>query len=172
MWLSLRLWHNLPASILMKTPLLPSNCTELPPAGFFHARGPKQGAAVQAAAAFFTVERMRALSPLLLQSSHSRPRLHSLWPALLRLLVPAYDASADEVRPCPAQVPFSKFGWHRSEDAKDAYTRSQYIYEWLEWPCMPSCYAGLLSRPSARVILIMRRCCDNAPLGQCWLHAA
>ena len=45
-----------------------------------------------AAAAFFSEQHLQILSPVLKGSSSSHPRLHSLWPTLLALLLPGFKA--------------------------------------------------------------------------------
>lgn len=93
--LAIRLWAVMPADVRRSCPLLPVGCTP-PPADFFRA-GAGGGDASEAAAAFFTPQHVRALLPVLRLTSQSHPRLHSVWPTLLALLLPGF--TADKVRP-------------------------------------------------------------------------
>ena len=87
--LAVRLWSSLPADVLQKTSLLPRGA-EPPPAGFFKQSG--DSTQPVAAAAFFTEQHLQTLLPILKSSSSSHPRLHSLWPTLLALLLPGFTA--------------------------------------------------------------------------------
>ncbi len=87
--------------------LLPAGVAA-PPRGFFTGSGgasKKKSKASSpdgtagAAAAFFTAAHLQALLPVLRLTSGAHPRLHSLWPTLLALLLPGF--SADRVRWAP-----------------------------------------------------------------------
>ncbi len=97
--LALRLWPRLPAAAVAACPLLPGGfkAKQLPAAMWSEpsvAAGSKAVAA--AAAAFFTKQHLAALLPVLRATTASHPRLHSVWPTLLALLIPGF--SADKVR--------------------------------------------------------------------------
>ena len=97
--LALRLWPRLPAAAAAACPLLPGGfkAKQLPAALFTDpaaAAGSKAVAA--AAAAFFTKQHLGALLPVLRGTTAAHPRLHSVWPTLLALLIPGF--SADKVR--------------------------------------------------------------------------
>ena len=86
--LALRLWSKLPAELLSEMSLLPSDAKP-PPIEFF-SRG--QGTAASAAAAVFSQQHLQKLLPVLRSTSSSHPRLHSVWPTLLALLLPGFTA--------------------------------------------------------------------------------
>jgi hypothetical protein len=90
--LALRLWPRLPAAAVERCPLLPS----APAAGAFTGAPHDAAAAAAAAAGFFRKPHLEALLPVLLATTQSHPRLHSLWPTLLALLLPGF--TADKVR--------------------------------------------------------------------------
>lgn len=97
--LALRHWPRLPATAAAACPLLPGGfkAKQLPAALFSDpaaAAGSKAVAA--AAAAFFTKQHLAALLPVLRATTAAHPRLHSVWPTLLALLIPGF--SADKVR--------------------------------------------------------------------------
>ena len=95
--LAVRLWSVMPPDVRQKCLLLPAGCTP-PPATFFHAAtNAEAGGAPEAAAAFFTPQHVRTLLPVLRAASGAHPRLHSLWPSLLALLLPGF--TADKVGP-------------------------------------------------------------------------
>lgn len=99
--LALRLWPRLPAAAAAACPLLPGGFkAKQLPAGLFSdpaaAAGSKAVAA--AAAALFTKAHLAALLPVLRATTAAHPRLHSVWPTLLALLIPGF--SADKVRLC------------------------------------------------------------------------
>ena len=95
--LAVRLWSIMPADVRQKCLLLPDGCNP-PPAAFFHAAtNAEVSGAPEAAAAFFTPQHVRTLLPVLRAASGAHPRLHSLWPSLLALLLPGF--TADKVRP-------------------------------------------------------------------------
>ena len=89
--LALQLWPALPPSALTDIKLLPAGATP-PPKNFFTGPDVPQEAAAGAAAAFFTVSHLQKLLPVLRASSSSHPRLHSVWPTLLALLLPGFTA--------------------------------------------------------------------------------
>lgn len=111
--LALRLWPRLPAASAASCPLLPGGfkAKQLPAAMFTDpaaAAGSKAVAA--AAAAFFTKQHLTALLPVLRATTAAHPRLHSVWPTLLALLIPGF--SADKVR-LPV-LPVVHYGRHRA----------------------------------------------------------
>lgn len=82
----------MPADVREKCLLLPAICTP-PPAAFFRAgSNAEAGGAAEAAAAFFTPQHMRTLLPVLRATSQAHPRLHSVWPSLLALMLPGFTA--------------------------------------------------------------------------------
>lgn len=81
--LALRLWPHLPPKILKRGALLPKGI-EAPPSDF----GISNGKSTAAAAAFFSAEHLSKLSAVLKSSSASHPRLHSVWDAIIALLLP------------------------------------------------------------------------------------
>ena len=97
--LAVRLWAVMPEDMCASCQLLPRG-SAAPPRGFFqrgnNADGSKNnvdaGAAEAAAAAFFTAAHLESLLPVLRASSAAQPRLHSLWPTLLALLLPGFSA--------------------------------------------------------------------------------
>jgi hypothetical protein len=90
--LAVRLWGRLPADLVAACPLLPPGCSRPPPPTLFTAPSASAGkAAGPAAAALFSVPRLQVLVPALRGSTHSHPRLHSVWPTLLALLVPGFN---------------------------------------------------------------------------------
>ena len=89
---ALRLWGSLPASTLQAISLLPSQ-VQPPPEGFFQpSETPKSADATAAAAAFFSEQHLQKILPILRASSSSHPRLHTVWPTLLALLLPGFTA--------------------------------------------------------------------------------
>ena len=97
--LAVRLWPRLPPAVAAACPLLPGGVEpkQLPPRLFADpamAAGNKAVAA--AAAAFFSKQHITTLLPVLRATTAAHPRLHSVWPSLLALLVPGF--SADKVR--------------------------------------------------------------------------
>ena len=99
--LALRLWPRLPAPVAEACPLLPAGFRGSLPAQLFQDPAASAGKGVAAAAAaFFTRRHLAELLPVLRASTHSNPRLHSVWPTLLALLIPGF--SADKV---PFQLP-------------------------------------------------------------------
>lgn len=95
--LALRLWPRLPPAVAAACPLLPSGVKAKLPRGLFTdpAAASSKGAAA-AAAAFFSKQHLGALLPALRATTAAHPRLHSVWPTLLSLLIPGF--SADKVR--------------------------------------------------------------------------
>ena len=103
--LAVRLWPVMPEELRASCQLLPAGAAA-PPKGFF--TGSSGGAskkkskaltpdgAAGAAASFFTTAHLQSLLPVLRLTSGAHPRLHSLWPTLLALLLPGF--SADRVR--------------------------------------------------------------------------
>lgn len=97
--LALRLWPRLPPAVAAACPLLPAGfkAQQLPASLFTDpttATGSKAAAA--AAAAFFSRQHLSTLLPVLRATTQAHPRLHSVWPTLLALLIPGF--SADKVR--------------------------------------------------------------------------
>lgn len=92
--LALRLWPRLPPAVAAACPLLPGGFKgKLPPRLFSDpaaAAGNKAVAA--AAAAFFTQPHLTSLLPVLRGTTAAHPRLHSVWPTLLALLIPGFSA--------------------------------------------------------------------------------
>ena len=101
--LALRLWHRLPADVCAACPWLPAG-NAAPPAALFDAtdslargNGSGNGGATGAAAtAFFTEQHLRQILPALRTSTHSHPRLHSVWPTLLTLLLPGFTLDKEQ----------------------------------------------------------------------------
>ena len=107
--LAVRLWPSMPEELRASCQLLPPGAPT-PPRGFFTrssggASKKKQASgAVGAAAAFVTAAHLRALLPVLRLTSAAHPRLHSLWPTMLALLLPGFSADRvrlGDVRGCP-----------------------------------------------------------------------
>lgn len=111
---SLHLWGRLPQQLIAQLPLLPAGAPAPPRAYITLPRAEKleaAAAAAPAAAAFFTAQHVQLLLPLLQTTSLTVPRLHSLWPALLALLVPGFilqhedrlrnDSAADAAADAP-----------------------------------------------------------------------
>jgi hypothetical protein len=93
--LALRLWPRLPAAWAEACPLLPAGfAAKKLPAQLFAdpsaSAGSKAVAAV--AAAFFSKQHLTSLLPVLRGTTQSHPRLHSVWPTLLALLIPGFTA--------------------------------------------------------------------------------
>ena len=91
--LTLRLWGRCSSELVSKCPLLPAGVQ--PPAKDFFAVNAAEASDHPAAVAeaFFAGTHLeKILLPLRLSSS-SHPRLHSLWPTLLALLIPGFTAS-------------------------------------------------------------------------------
>lgn len=97
--LALRLWPRLPPAAAAACPLLPAGCKAKLPAALFAdpAAAASSKAVAAAAAAFFSRDHLAALLPVLRATTQAHPRLHTLWPTLLALLIPGF--SADKVGP-------------------------------------------------------------------------
>jgi DNA polymerase phi len=107
--LALRLWPRLPPAVAARCPLLPAAAKQggsEPLARNVWAdpsAAAKSGAFAEASARFFSRQHLEALLPVLRATTQAHPRLHSLWPTLLALLMPGF--SADKVRKaCPRQT--------------------------------------------------------------------
>ena len=94
--LALVLWPKLPPAAVKACKLLPAG-TPPPPSEVFSSAGgapPAAGAVATAAAAtaagLFSKEHIKVLQPVLLATSASHPRLHTLWHYLLPLLLPGF----------------------------------------------------------------------------------
>jgi DNA polymerase phi len=97
--LALRLWPRLPAAAAEACPLLPAGfAAKKLPAQLFTDPSASAGskAVAAAAAAFFSKQHLTSLLPVLRGTTQSHPRLHSVWPTLLALLIPGF--TADKVR--------------------------------------------------------------------------
>ncbi|KAL3135482.1 hypothetical protein ABBQ38_005962 [Trebouxia sp. C0009 RCD-2024] len=92
--LALHLWPSLPQSLLRNIKLLPAGA-EPPPTGYFTNPDAPTDLAGPAAAAFFAEKHLQKLLPVLRASSGSHPRLHSVWPTILALLLPGFTAVKD-----------------------------------------------------------------------------
>ena len=95
--LAVRLWAVMPEDLRASCQLLPRE-PPAPPRGFFQGRNEESnekaaGGAAAAAAAFFTAAHLELLLPMLRATSAAQPRLHSLWPTLLALLLPGFSAA-------------------------------------------------------------------------------
>ncbi|GLI61735.1 hypothetical protein VaNZ11_004161, partial [Volvox africanus] len=96
--LALVLWPKLPGSLLQTCRLLPANTPPPPPELFFGASAVRGGAlspaataaAAVTAAGLFSREHLQLLTPALLATSGSHPRMHMLWQYLLPLLLPGF----------------------------------------------------------------------------------
>lgn len=90
--LAVRLWARLPADVVAACPLLPAGAPP-PPASLFTAPSAAAGAAAAPAAAGVLGSRphLEALVPVLRETSRAHPRLHSVWPTLLALLIPGFN---------------------------------------------------------------------------------
>ncbi len=92
--LALRLWHVLPAATLKSCallPALPAGSAPPPPAFWDAPASVPRSAVAPAAAALFTPSHVGKLTPVLLASSGSHPRLHPVWGCLMALLVPGFS---------------------------------------------------------------------------------
>lgn len=89
--LALHLWPSLPQSLLHDIKLLPAGA-EPPPTDYFTNADAHKDLAGPAAAAFFAEKHLQKLLPVLRASSSSHPRLHSVWPTILALLLPGFTA--------------------------------------------------------------------------------
>ncbi|GIL59964.1 hypothetical protein Vafri_14611, partial [Volvox africanus] len=96
--LALVLWPKLPGSLLQTCHLLPANTPPPPAELFFGASAVRGGvlspaaaaAAALTAAGLFSREHLQLLTPALLATSGSHPRMHTLWQYLLPLLLPGF----------------------------------------------------------------------------------
>ncbi|KAL3158646.1 hypothetical protein ABBQ32_011390 [Trebouxia sp. C0010 RCD-2024] len=102
--LALHLWPSLPQSLLHDIKLLPAGA-EPPPTDYFTNADAHKDLAGPAAAAFFAEKHLQKLLPVLRASSSSHPRLHSVWPTILALLLPGFTAvkDADAVKEAAGQ---------------------------------------------------------------------
>lgn len=92
LFLCLRLWHAMPAQQLQQCQLLPKvPASQAPPQVFWEQPSAvKRTAVVAAAAGVFSAEQVQRMTPALLLSTASSPRLHPVWGCLLALLVPGF----------------------------------------------------------------------------------
>jgi hypothetical protein len=92
LFLCLRLWHAMPAQQLQQCQLLPKvPAGQAPPQVFWEQPSAVKRKAVAAAAAgVFSAEQVQRMTPALLLSTASSPRLHPVWGCLLALLVPGF----------------------------------------------------------------------------------
>lgn len=93
LYLALRLWHVLPAQQLQRCELLPKlQEGQVPPPRVFWEQpsAVKRKAVAAAAAAVLSAEQVQVMTPALLLSTASSPRLHPVWGCLLALLVPGF----------------------------------------------------------------------------------
>jgi hypothetical protein len=92
LFLCLRLWHALPAQQLQQCQLLPKlQAGQQPPQSFWEQpAGVKRKTVAAAAAAVFSPQQVQSMTPALLLSTASSPRLHPVWGCLLALLVPGF----------------------------------------------------------------------------------
>ena len=87
--LAVRLWGRLPSEVVAASPLLPE--AKAPPPGFF--TGSQKAGSVHPTAAaevFFQPEHLRSIAGVLRDTTASHPRLHSVWPTILALLLPGF----------------------------------------------------------------------------------
>lgn len=109
LYLCLRLWHALPAQQLQQCQLLPKlQAGQQPPQqGFWEQpAGVKRKAVAAAAAAVFSPQQVQSMTPALLLSTASSPRLHPVWGCLLALLVPGFvpvKVRASLLHPCSVE---------------------------------------------------------------------
>jgi hypothetical protein len=93
LYLCLQLWHALPAQELQQCQLLPQlHAGQQPPPQVFweNPAAVKRKAVAAAAAAVFSADQVQRMTPALLLSTASSPRLHPVWGCLLALLVPGF----------------------------------------------------------------------------------
>lgn len=92
LYLCLRLWHAMPGQTLQQCQLLPKlQAGQAPPQVFWERPSTVKRQAVAAAAgAIFSAEQVQRMTPALLLSTASSPRLHPVWGCLLALLVPGF----------------------------------------------------------------------------------
>jgi DNA polymerase phi len=102
--LALHLWPRLPPRTAAACPLLPRGAA--PPADFFASPAAAAGSApaAAAAAALFSRQHLAALLPALRATTAAHPRLHSVWPTLLALLMPGFSADKVLSLGCAAQL--------------------------------------------------------------------
>ena len=88
--LALRLWRDMPQDLKKACQMLPS-CSAVPSADLFsHGRKQKDKNDATVAAAFFTESHLKKLLPVLKASSQGHPRVNTVWPTMLTLLLPGY----------------------------------------------------------------------------------
>jgi DNA polymerase phi len=88
--LALRLWPLMPQQLRKLCALLPAvDITDVPAAGG-SSHTTAYAASAQGAAAFFAPEHLGKLLPVLRATSVAHPRLHTLWPTVLALLLPGF----------------------------------------------------------------------------------
>jgi hypothetical protein len=92
LFLCLRLWHAMPAQQLQQCQLLPKlPAGQAPPQVFWEQPSAVNRKVVaSAAAAVFSADQVQRMTPALLLSTASSPRLHPVWGCLLALLVPGF----------------------------------------------------------------------------------
>lgn len=108
LYLCLRLWHALPAQQLQQCQLLPKlQAGQQPPQGFWEQPATvKRKAVAAAAAAVLSPQQVQSMTPALLLSTASSPRLHPVWGCLLALLVPGFvpvKVRASLLHPCSVE---------------------------------------------------------------------
>ena len=126
--LALRLWPRLPPGTAAACPLLPAGVKpkQLPRALWSDPAAAGGSKAVAgAAAAFFTRPHLEGLLPVLRATTAAHPRLHSVWPTLVALLIPGF--SADKARAGPMDR-----GWGR---ALLLHGMAQTKAPCSRWPC-------------------------------------
>ena len=90
--LALRLWRFMPAELRKASGLLPA-CAAAPSAQVFtQGRNVKDKGDTAVAAALFSENHLDKVAPLLRPTTQGHPRLHTVWPTLLALLLPGYSA--------------------------------------------------------------------------------
>lgn len=93
LFITLRLWHNIPQQVLQHCqllPQLPAAATPPPQQFWVQPSAVERSRVAAAAAAVFSVQHVQVLVPCLLATSASHPRLHPVWGCLLALLVPGF----------------------------------------------------------------------------------
>ena len=90
LYTAVRIWRYMPEDLKESCPLLPPNCAHVPSPTLFTA---SQGSNVNVddiavASAFFYESHLKALAPVLRNTTQGHPRLHTVWSALFDLLKP------------------------------------------------------------------------------------
>lgn len=88
--LALRLWPAMSAAVQAACPLLPDIRIPGASAAWAAQRTTAFAASAEAAAAFFEPAHLAKLLPVFRGTTAAHPRLHSLWPTVLALLLPGF----------------------------------------------------------------------------------